>query len=553
MAHAILRPAHQSRCKDELPMQKKNNARRVVASFALIASASALAAPSAETARFDDFWSPGKPDSRACRSPLLVSSPLGLPRCMQASNVMKHLENLQDIASLNDGNRASGQSGYQASVDYVRTTLERAGYRVQVQTFPFLAFYPVGPGSLAAVAPQPVQYVWEEDFTYADQTDPGNVTAAVVPVDLALGLGNTSTSGCEPADFAGFPAGAIALMQRGACTFEDKAENAAAAGAVGAVIFNQGDTEDRTGLMVATLGETYEGGIPVMFATYDNGVAWAQTEGLQLSMNVDVIREQSETYNVLAETRRGNPDNVVMVGAHLDSVFEGPGINDNGSGSAALLEMATLMSKAHPLNKVRFAWWGAEESGLVGSTYYVNELPEAEKEQIKAYLNVDMIGSPNYANFIYDGDGSDFGLQGPPGSGAIERLFRSYFQLRNQPSEGTEIDFRSDYAQFFDDGIAFGGLFTGAEGIKTVEQSQRYGGAANQPYDPCYHSECDDLSNISTEALELHGDALAFTTSWLSLSTKMIDDEIAEAAEQNIGTLRIQQVQEKSRWGHWIR
>ena len=534
-------------------MQKKNNARRVVASFALLASTASLAAPTAEIAAFDDYWSPGKPDSRVCRSPLLVGTPLGLPRCMQASNVMTHLQNLQDIASLNNGNRASGQPGYQASVDYVRSTLERAGYRVRVQTFPFLAFYPEGPGSLAAVAPQAVQYTWEEDFTYADQTDPGTVTAPVVPVDLALGLGNTSTSGCEPGDFAGFPAGAIALMQRGDCPFGQKATNAAAAGAAGAIIFNQGDTEDRKALLVATLGEDYDGGIPVLFSTYDNGAAWAGTQGLQLSMNVDVVRERTETYNVLAETRRGNPDNVIMVGAHLDSVFEGPGINDNGSGSAALLEMATLMSRAYPLNKVRFAWWGAEESGLVGSTYYVNELPEEEKKQIKAYLNVDMIGSPNYANFIYDGDGSDFGLQGPPGSGAIERLFRSYFQLRNAPSEGTEIDFRSDYAQFFDDGIAFGGLFTGAEDIKSVEQAQRYGGSAGQAYDSCYHNECDDLTNISTEALELHGDALAFTTSWLSLSTKMIDDEIAAAAEQSIGTMRIQQVQEKSRWGHWIR
>lgn len=534
-------------------MHKKNNARRVVASLALFASTAALAAPTADTAAFSDYWSPDKPDSRACRSPLLVGTPLGLPRCMQASNVMTHLQNLQDIASLNNGNRASGQPGYQASVDYVRSTLEKAGYQVRVQAFPFLAFYPQGPGSLAAVTPQPVQYTWEEDFTYADQTDPGNVTAPVVPVDLSLGLGNTSTSGCEPADFAGFPAGAIALMQRGTCAFEDKAENAAAAGAVGAIIFNQGDTEDRRGLMAATLGETYEGGIPVLFSTYDNGVTWAGTEGLQLSMNVDVVRERTETFNVLAETRRGNPNNVVMVGAHLDSVFEGAGINDNGSGSAALLEMATLMSKAHPLNKVRFAWWGAEESGLVGSTYYVTQLPEEEKQQIKAYLNVDMIGSPNFANFIYDGDGSDFGLQGPPGSGAIERLFRSYFQLRNAPSEGTEIDFRSDYAQFFDDGIAFGGLFTGAEDIKSVEQAQRYGGTAGLAYDPCYHSECDDLTNISSEALELHGDALAFTTSWLSLSTKVIDDQIAAAAEQNIGAMRTQQVQEKSRWGLWIR
>ena len=129
---------------------------------------------------------------------------------MQASNVMKHPEALQDIATLNGGNRASGQPGYQASLDYVRSRLQRAGYRVEVQAFPFLAFYPVNPGTLSAVAPQTVQYVWEEDFAYADQTDPGNVTAPVVPVDLVLGAGNTSTSGCEPEDFAGFPAGAIA-------------------------------------------------------------------------------------------------------------------------------------------------------------------------------------------------------------------------------------------------------------------------------------------------------------------------------------------------------
>ncbi|TFZ18379.1 aminopeptidase [Stutzerimonas stutzeri] len=534
-------------------MHKKNNAVRVVASLALIASSAALAAPKADTAQFNDFWTPAKPNAALCRSPLLVGTPVGLPRCMQASNVMKHLEALQDIATLNGGNRASGQPGYQASLDYVRSRLQRAGYRVEVQAFPFLAFYPVNPGTLSAVAPQTVQYVWEEDFAYADQTDPGNVTAPVVPVDLALGAGNTSTSGCEPEDFAGFPAGAIALMQRGTCPFGQKATNAAAAGAAGAIIFNQGDTEDRKGLLVATLGEDYAGGIPVLFSTYDNGVAWSQTAGLQLSMNVDVVREQTETYNLLAETRRGDPSNVVMVGAHLDSVFEGAGINDNGSGSAALLEMALLMSKARPENKVRFAWWGAEESGLVGSTYYVNQLPDEQKQRIKAYLNVDMIGSPNYANFIYDGDGSDFGLQGPPGSAAIERLLRTYFKLRNAPSEGTEIDFRSDYAQFFEDGIAFGGLFTGAEDIKTEEQAQRYGGTAGQSFDQCYHTPCDNLGNISIEALELHGDALAFATSWLSLSTKMIDDEIVAAAEQSIGTMRIQQVQEKSRWGHWIR
>jgi len=424
-------------------MHKKNNAVRVVASLALIASSAALAAPKADTAQFNDFWTPAKPNAALCRSPLLVGTPVGLPRCMQASNVMKHLEALQDIATLNGGNRASGQPGYQASLDYVRSRLQRAGYRVEVQAFPFLAFYPVNPGTLSAVAPQTVQYVWEEDFAYADQTDPGNVTAPVVPVDLALGAGNTSTSGCEPEDFAGFPAGAIALLQRGACNFQLKAENAAAAGASGVVIFNQGDTEERKGLLNATLGDAYAGGIPVLFVTYDLGVSLAQTAELRLRMVADVVRERTETHNLIAESKRGNPDNVVMAGAHLDSVFEGAGINDNGSGSAALLELAVQMAKAKPQNKLRFAWWGAEESGLVGSTYYVNQLADEDKAKIKAYLNFDMIASPNFAYFIYDGDGSDFGLQGPPGSAALERLFGEYYRLRGLPFEGDEISFRS--------------------------------------------------------------------------------------------------------------
>ena len=536
-------------------MSHKNSVRRVVGSLVLAASTSTLAAPAAEGDAFGEFWTPGKPNPSICKSPVLVGTPLGLPRCLEASNVLARLQELQDIATLNDGNRAAGLPGYNASIDYVKQTLERAGYQVQVQPFPFTAFFPKGPGTLQALAPQPVSYVWEEDFNYLSQTDPGDVSAPVVAVDLALGAGNTSTSGCEAEDFAGFPSGSIALIQRGSCTFEVKAENAAAAGAVGVIIFNQGNTEDRKGLENVTLGETYEGGIPVQFATYDNGVAWSQTAGLQLRMVVDVIREKTETFNLVAETRRGNPNNVVMAGAHLDSVFEGAGINDNGSGSAALLEMAVLLSKAHPQNKVRFAWWGAEESGLVGSTFYVNGLSDEEKKKIKAYLNFDMIGSPNFANFIYDGDGSSFGLQGPPGSAAIEGLFEAYFNLRGEGFEGTEIDFRSDYAQFFEVGIPFGGLFTGAEDIKSEEQAQKYGGAAGQPFDPCYHQACDGIGNIDLNALEINGDAMAFATSWLSQSTKIIDDEIAAAEEaQGATTLRKQSVRQVERWGnHYVK
>jgi len=247
-----------------------------------------------------------------------------------------------------------------------------------------------------------------------------------------------------------------------------------------------------------------------------------------------------------------------MTGAHLDSVFEGAGINDNGSGSAALLELALQMKRAHPRNQVRFAWWGAEEAGLVGSTYYVNSLSQEEQDNIKVYLNYDMIGSPNFGNFIYDGDGSDFDLAGPPGSAATEALFEKYFNLRGIASEGTEISFRSDYAQFFDVGIAFGGLFTGAEGIKTEEQAAKFGGEAGAPYDPCYHAACDDITNVDELALEIHGDAAAFVTSWLSLSTRVIDQEIAAAedAQPAAGarSLQLEQKHDITHWGDkWIK
>jgi Zn-dependent M28 family amino/carboxypeptidase len=242
-------------------------------------------------------------------------------------------------------------------------------------------------------------------------------------------------------------------------------------------------------------------------------------------LNVETIQEDSVSYNVLAESRSGNPNNVVVVGAHLDSVFEGPGINDNGSGSAAVLEVAEQMAKVKPRNKVRFAWWGAEEFGLVGSNHYVADLSEAEREDIALYLNFDMIGSPNYVRFIYDGDGSAFGLAGPEGSAAIEALYEDFYDGRGLAHAPTEISFRSDYAAFFNAGIPFGGLFTGDEGIKTPAQQATYGGTAGQQYDPCYHAACDTFANVALDVLDLNSDAVAFSTLTYAMSTRSVNGE----------------------------
>jgi Zn-dependent M28 family amino/carboxypeptidase len=446
-----------------------------------------------------------------------------LLECVTVDGVREHQAAFQAIADANGGNRFSGLPGHDASVDYVVERLTAAGYQPTVQAFEYLAFAILGPSTLEQTAPGSVTYVEDVDYTLVDQTDPGDVEAAVTPVDLMLGLGNTSTSGCEAADFAGFPAGNIALIQRGTCTFEDKAENAAAAGATGMIVFNQGNTPDRTGLAGVTLGATNTSGIPVVFATYDRGVEWAGTPGLILHLVTDVIRETETTYNVLAETNTGDDENVVMVGGHLDSVIDGPGINDNGSGSAAILEVAEQMRKVKPVNTVRFAWWGAEESGLVGSDHYVFGLTPDERDRIALYLNFDMIGSPNFVRFVYDGDGSAFGLAGPDGSGAIEALFEDFYADRGMASEPTEISFRSDYAAFFDSGIPFGGLFTGAEGIKSPAQAAIYGGTAGQQYDPCYHEACDTFANVSLEVLDVNADAVALATLTYAMSTSTVN------------------------------
>jgi aminopeptidase Y len=450
-----------------------------------------------------------------------------LLECVDVEGVRAHQAAFQAIADANNGIRTSGTPGYDASADYVAGRMEAAGYDVTVQEFEFQTFIQLGPSTLEQTAPGSVTYVENTDYNLMSQTDPGDVAGLVTAVDLDLGLGNSSTSGCETSDFAGFPSGHIALIQRGACSFQLKGENAAAAGAVGAIIFNQGNADGRFGLINGTLGNGYSGGIPVFFATYDRGVEWAGTSGLDMHMIADVFRGDATTSNVIAQSTWGDPSNVVMAGAHLDSVNAGPGIQDNGSGSAAILEVAEQMAKVKPRNQVRFAWWGAEESGLVGSTFYVNDLSQEEQDDIALYLNFDMIGSPNYVFFIYDGDDSD-GVgagPGPEGSAQIEQFFENYYDSVGEPFLGTDFSGRSDYGPFIAVGIPAGGLFTGAEGIKTPEEAAIWGGTAGDQYDPCYHLACDTFDNISLDALDVNSDAVAASVLQYAMNTETINGE----------------------------
>ncbi|WP_277523259.1 M20/M25/M40 family metallo-hydrolase [Arthrobacter sp. ES3-54] len=220
-----------------------------------------------------------------------------------------------------------------------------------------------------------------------------------------------------------------------------------------------------------------------------------------------------ESFNILADTG-GGAGHTVVVGAHLDSVEEGPGINDNASGVAAVLETARWMKESGitPANRVRFAFWGGEEDGLYGSQHYVDELSQAEIGQTAANLNVDMAASPNGVRSVHDGDGSDFGHAGPAGSKAIEDILFRYFQENALPAEPTPFDGGSDYDAFLSAGIPGGGLFTGDVEKKSQAQAQSFGGAAGKVLDPCYHEACDTIANTNPELLQEMSGALAYAT-----------------------------------------
>jgi Zn-dependent M28 family amino/carboxypeptidase len=469
-----------------------------------------------------------------------------LLECVTVAGVREHQAALQAIADANGGTRVDQSTGYAASVDYVVATMEAAGWDVEVVPFT----YDEAVAELQQLTPVQASYT-TDGFTGSAF---GEVTAAVVPVDINLVLPRANTSGCDGAyteaavgspltadpagvnDFAGFPAGAIALVQRGGCSFALKAFNAQAAGASAVIVFNQGNTPERSGPLTDVTAAAPAGSVvteltvPVVGASFANGEALAQPGS---TARISVRLEERMSENVIAEKEGARDDNVVMAGAHLDSVLAGPGINDNGSGSAALLEVAQNLSNAHLRNTVRFAWWGREEAGLVGSTAWVAQQVEAGTlDEVALYLNFDMIGSPNYYIGVYDADESSYDaplVPGttediiPDGSAAIEDVFESYYTLVGEPYDDTEFSGRSDYQAFINNGIPSSGLFTGAEVLKTAEQAAIWGGTVGAQFDPCYHAACDTYANVAEHALDVNTDAVAFAVLTFAYSTESVN------------------------------
>ncbi|KAL8913926.1 MAG: hypothetical protein Q9171_001311 [Xanthocarpia ochracea] len=437
------------------------------------------------------------PTSIESRALPLVQSNL-LRRVLLRSNLLAKSKTLEGFAyATPERNRVFGSPGHNATVNYLYDQIVALGDYYDVELQPFVELYTDGTATLK------VNGVDQEAglFTYSPS---GKFTQPLVSV---------SNFGCGAADYPSTLTGKIALISRGSCEFGLKSARAGAAGAVAAVIYDNVDGPAFAGTLGAAVRP--EGPlIPTAGITLARGTALKNqlTGNATLTGDLDIvsIRENRTTYNVIAQTKGGDPNNVLVLTAHTDSVDEGPGINDNGSGTIGLLEVAIQLAKYSVNNAIRFVWVSAEEFGLLGSTFYVASLSDAEKAKIRLNLNFDMIASPNYKYGIYDGDGSAFGMAGAPGSGEAEKLFQDYFTndagLKWVPEE---FSGRSDYAPFADAGIPAGGLFTGAEDIKTPEEQALFGGQAGVAFDVNYHQAGDNVNNLNMDAFIQNDKAIA--------------------------------------------
>jgi Zn-dependent M28 family amino/carboxypeptidase len=431
-----------------------------------------------------------------------AASAIGAQNEAAGEGAFRHLRALQEIATMNGGNRAAGTPGYDRSADYVAARLKEAGYTVRFEEFDFPFFEERKPPVLAATTPDAPGTPASAIRTLTNSGS-GDVTARLRPVNLGLDAGTpaASASGCEAADFAGFERGSVALVRRGTCTFQIKVENAVAAGAVGVVIMNEG-TEGRTDIFGGQLSRP--AAVPVVGVSFQFGrsLESAAQGGADVHLAVDAVTGRRNTRNVLARAGSDSATSFVLVGAHLDSVPEGPGINDNGSGSAAVLEAALQLPET-ARSGFEFAFWGAEERGLLGSRHDVGALSEAERRRIALYINLDMVASPNFGRYVQSS-----AMTNELAGIARRELLADFHMHGLAVTEGSASRSGTDDASFNQKGIPTVGLFTGAGGTKSESDANLFGGAAGRPYDPCYHRACDTIDNIDRDVLEQNTHAL---------------------------------------------
>jgi hypothetical protein len=472
--------------------------------------------------------------------------------CITTDDLWNHMKDLQAIADANPGtdghpSRNSGEPGYKASADYVADAMRKAGYDVTLQPYTFTYSSYVGTPSLSQASPTPRSFTLITDWNPGDsQGDATNAQVKPAGHTIMPPTGG-SASGCDPGDFDSSFAGKIALIQRGTCNFGVKVLNAEAAHAAGVIIFNEGNTPERTpvfsGSMVDADGNPFVASIPVAFTSFAIGQSLYNqyTAGTPpvMSLSIHQIVEPRTDWNVIADSKGGDPNHIVVVDAHLDAIY-GAGMLDNASGSVTILQIAQEMRKARPLNKLRFIWFGGEELGELGSKYYVGHLSADELAKIRYDLDADVMATPNYSIGILDPAAVDlFGRtvskQFPPQVYEPSKFARdlgvSYFN-----SIGKNHIFFSpvgtDAEQFNLAGIPASGMLTGQDCCKTQEEVDLFGGftgnyEGNVPSTDggCVDNPfrwCDNLSNNDPNVLTFMSKAFADMTVRMAYNTSIV-------------------------------
>ncbi|KAF4119374.1 hypothetical protein GMORB2_4893 [Geosmithia morbida] len=493
----------------------------LVATLALSGTASALQVPLQMPFGLSSPWSSPKPDL-----PLVDSETL--QDRISASALEERAQILYDIARRSEEDyghptRVIGSPGHTGTLDYVQRSLAKLGsyYNVSTQDFP-------------AVTGD----VFESRLVIGDEVPASATPMGLTPPtrqnepvhgDLVL----VANEGCEASDFPKNAKGNIVLVKRGTCPFGTKSELAGRAGALAAVVYNT-DAE----VVHGTLGTPSIHHVGTFGIGGEEGARYADKlskgEPLDSIAYIDAEVRTIKTTNILAQTVGGDPDNCVMLGGHSDSVAEGPGINDDGSGSLSLLEVATQLAAFSVNNCVRFAWWAGEEEGLLGSDYYVSVLPEDENARIRLFMDYDMMASPNYAYQIYNATNEE----NPEGSAELRELYQDWYRAHDLNYTLIPFDGRSDYDGFIRNGIPGGGIAAGAEGIKTREEQDMFGGQEGKWYDECYHQLCDDTSNVDLTAWEVNTKLIAHSVATYAVSFKGFPERTLEAdiATRNVET-----------------
>ncbi|KAH0294811.1 Zn-dependent exopeptidase, partial [Aureobasidium sp. EXF-3399] len=476
----------------------------------------------------DDSYNP------APSSPIVVSNGTSngtvidtkkLQADIDINKLVARAEALSKIADLslseyNHPTRVIGSQGHLGTVDYIYSELSKLGdyYNVTNQTFP-------------AVSGNVFESRLVVGYEVPKSASPMSLTPPTKQHEPVYGkLLLVPNGGCSASDFSRNMTGHIALIKRGTCSFGDKSANAGKAGADAAIIYNN-DNSTLSGTLgspspyhIATFGVSAAEAAPWV-AALQNG-----TTGLDAIAYIDSTVDEIMTTNVIAQTTAGDPENCVMLGGHSDSVAAGPGINDDGSGTISLLEIATQLTKYEVNNCVRFGWWAGEEEGLLGSTYYAEQLSAAENQKIRLFMDYDMMASPNGVFQIYNSTNG----QNPAGSGELRVLYEDWYKEQGLNYTYIVFDGRSDYVGFLDAGIPSGGIATGAEGIKTKEEASIFGGEAGSQYDPCYHELCDDIHNLDLTEWEANTKLIAHSVATYAKSFDGFPKRVAAVEERSL-------------------